>query len=194
MNPPVSYRIEHGSMGEVRVPRVALYGAQPQRAAENFRISGLRMPRRLIHTLGLIMACAAETNGGLERLDSTVAAATTASALEVANGVHDDHFPVAVFQTGRPGSSIMPGKLNPLIPEAVAMASVQILGNDAAIAMAGQSGQFQLNTMLPLIAYNLLRNIELLASSARVLNEKTLAGFTINEPVSRPRWTGTRCW
>ena len=68
-----------------------------------------------------------------------------------------------------------------LFPEAVAMACVQVMGNDAAIAMAAQSGNFQLNTMLPLIGYNLLQNIGLLASSARALGEKALAGFTVNE-------------
>jgi fumarate hydratase class II len=81
----------------------------------------------------------------------------------------------------QPGSSIMPGKINPVIPEAVAMACVQLLGNDTAITLAAQSGNFQLNTMLPLIAYNLLQGIELLASSAHVLNEKALAEFTVNE-------------
>ena len=81
----------------------------------------------------------------------------------------------------QPGSSLMPGKINPVIPEAVAMACVQVMGNDAAIALAGQSGNFQLNTMLPLISYNLLQNIALLASSARALGDKALAGFTVNE-------------
>jgi fumarate hydratase class II len=392
MNPEADYRIERDSMGEIRLPRETLYGAQTQRAVENFRISGYRMPARFIHTLGLIKACAAEANAGLERLDSTMADAITAAALEVANGVHDAHFPVDVFQTGsgtsthmnaneviarlatsrlahpvhpidhvnlgqssndviptaihvsallacretllpaldslvsiidrrsaelqdnvktgrthlmdampvtlgqelggwsvqlqrsregllgvlprleciaqggtavgtgvnthplfaqrfaailerrtgiafrpagnffaalssqdtavelsgqlrviavgllkivndlrwmnsgpqhglaeislpalQPGSSIMPGKINPVIPEAVAMACVQVMGNDAAIAMAGQSGNFQLNTMLPLIGSNLLQNIDLLAACARALAEKALAGFTVNE-------------
>jgi fumarate hydratase class II len=97
----------------------------------------------------------------------------------------------------QPGSSIMPGKVNPVIPEAVAMACVQILGNDTAIAMAGQSGQFQLNTMLPLIAYNLLQNIELLASSrlqpARSMKRRWPV-LPSTRPVSSPRCTGTRRW
>jgi fumarate hydratase class II len=391
MSAEVPYRTERDSMGEVRVPQQALYGAQTQRAVDNFAISGLRMPPRLIHSLGLIKACAAEANAELHCLDSGVAVAITAAALEVADGAHDEQFPVDVFQTGsgtssnmnaneviarlasrrlgrpvhpndevnlgqssndviptaihvsallacretllpaldalvaaidaraatladtvktgrthlmdampvtfgqelggwstqlrqgadglrgvlprlqsiaqggtavgtgvnahpqfaqrfatslerrtgiafspaenffaalsgqhtavelsgqlrgiavtllkiandlrwmnsgplhglaeirlpalQPGSSIMPGKVNPVIPEAVAMACVQLLGNDAAIAVAAQSGNFQLNTMLPLIAYNLLQSIELLASSARALNEKALAGFTVN--------------
>ena len=386
-----AYRIERDSMGEIRVPREVLYGAQTQRAVDNFRISEFRMPGRFIHALGLIKACAAEANAGLGTLDGAIASAITAAALEVADGVHDAHFPVDVFQTGsgtsthmnaneviarlaanrlgppvhpndhvnlgqssndviptaihvsallacretllpalddliavierradgladsvktgrthlmdalpvtfgqelggwsaqlqhasdgvrgvlprlmqvaqggtavgtgvtahplfaqsfaailerrsniafrpsgnffaaissqdtvvelsgqlrviavgllkiandlrwmnsgplhglaeirlpalQPGSSIMPGKINPVIPEAVAMACVQVMGNDAAIAMAAQSGNFQLNTMLPLIGYNLLQNIGLLASSARALGEKALAGFTVN--------------
>jgi fumarate hydratase, class II len=392
MNPEAAYRIERDSMGEIRLPREVLYGAQTQRAVENFRISDYRMPARFIHVLGLIKACAAEANAGLDRLDGPMADAIVAAALEVADGVHDAHFPVDVFQSGsgtstnmnaneviarlasrrldqpvhpndhvnlgqssndiiptvihvsallacretllpaldslvsiidrrtaelqdiaktgrthlvdampvtfgqelggwsaqlqrsreallgmlpglmriaqggtavgtgvnthpmfaqrfaailerrsgiafrpadnffaalssqdtavelsgqlrviavgllkiandlrwmnsgplhglaeislpalQPGSSIMPGKINPVIPEAVAMACVQVMGNDAAITMAGQSGNFQLNTMLPLIGYNLLQNIGLLATSARALAEKALAGFSVNE-------------
>jgi fumarate hydratase class II len=81
----------------------------------------------------------------------------------------------------QPGSSIMPGKVNPVAPEAVAMVCTQVLGNDVTIAVAGQSGNFQLNTMLPVIAYNLLQSIELLTGAARLLAEKALAGFSVNE-------------
>jgi fumarate hydratase class II len=81
----------------------------------------------------------------------------------------------------QPGSSIMPGKVNPVIPEAVMMVSAQVIGNDATIAMAGQSGNFQLNTMLPLIAYNLLQSIELLANASKLLAEKAVAGFKVQE-------------
>jgi fumarate hydratase class II len=81
----------------------------------------------------------------------------------------------------QPGSSIMPGKVNPVIPEAVTMIAAQVMGNDATIAIAGQSGNFQLNVMLPLIAYNLLQSIELLSNAARVLADSALAGFTVNE-------------
>ena len=80
----------------------------------------------------------------------------------------------------QPGSSIMPGKVNPVIPEAVAMVAAQVIGNDAAITIAGQSGNFQLNVMLPLIADNLLESLELLANAARLLAERTLAGFSVN--------------
>lgn len=80
----------------------------------------------------------------------------------------------------QPGSSIMPGKVNPVIPEAVAMVAADVIGKDAAIAVAGQSGNFQLNVMLPLIAYNLLQSIELLSNASEVLADKALASFTVN--------------
>ncbi len=386
-----SYRIEQDSLGEVRVPRRALYGAQTQRAAENFPISGLRMPRAFIRALGLIKACAARSNGELHHLESDIAQAVVSAAEAVARGEHDDQFPVDVFQTGsgtssnmnaneviarlaadasgrlvhpndhvncgqssndviptaihasallevreqllpalmhlaavideraaqladvvktgrthlmdalpltlgqelgawasqvrqamariegvqprlamlaqggtavgtgltahedfaarfahhlslhtgitfvpasdpfaaiacqdtavelsgqlktaavalmkiandlrwmnsgpltglaeirlpvlQPGSSIMAGKVNPVIPEAVAMACTQVMGNDVAVGIAGQSGNFQLNTMLPLIAYNLLQSIQLLANSARLLADKAVSGFEVN--------------
>ncbi|MGD2136751.1 MAG: class II fumarate hydratase [Gammaproteobacteria bacterium] len=385
------YRTEHDSLGEVRVPAAALYGAQTQRAVENFPISGLRMPRIFIRALGLIKASAARANAALALLDPGMAESIAEAALQVARGEHDDQFPVDIFQTGsgtstnmnaneviariaaqqsgqaihpndhvnrsqssndviptaihvsarlllqesllpaleyldseigrradeladvaktgrthlmdampltfgqelggwqaqirrnterlatvsprlerlaqggtavgtgvnappefasqfiyrlgeltgigfrtsgnlfealscqdtavelsgqlrviavslmkisndlrwmnsgpltgldevhlpalQPGSSIMPGKINPVIPEAVAMACAQVLGNDTTVAVAGQSGNFQLNTMLPVIAYNLLQSIELLAHSARVLGERVIGGFTVN--------------
>ncbi|HEX5513049.1 MAG TPA: lyase family protein, partial [Gammaproteobacteria bacterium] len=80
----------------------------------------------------------------------------------------------------QPGSSIMPGKVNPVIPEAAAMVAAQVIGNDATITVAGQSGNFQLNVMLPVIAYNLLQSIDLLAAAARLLAEKSIAGFQVN--------------
>jgi fumarate hydratase class II len=392
MSTETSYRLERDSMGEIRVPADALYGAQTQRAVENFPISGLRMPRPFIRALGLIKASAAHTNAVLGQLEPAMAEAIVAAATEVAGGDHDGQFPVDVFQTGsgtssnmnaneviahlatqrlgspvhpndhvnrsqssndviptaihvsaclllneellpalealaatierrahalaslvktgrthlmdampiklgqelggwqaqirhgserlsgvlprleyiaqggtavgtgvncpqefpgrfaeelsrrtgiafrpadnffealscqdtavelsgqlrviavslmkivndlrwmnsgplaglaeinlpalQPGSSIMPGKINPVIPEAVAMICAQVIGNDTTIALAGQSGNFQLNTMLPLIAYNLLQSLGLLARAAHILAEKAIAGFTVNE-------------
>jgi len=81
----------------------------------------------------------------------------------------------------QPGSSIMPGKVNPVIPEAVAMVASQVIGNDATITVAGGSGNFQLNVMLPVIALNLIQSIELLASAARVLADSAIAGFKVNQ-------------
>ena len=386
------FRIEHDSLGELRVPANALWGAQTQRAIENFPISGLRLPRDFIRALGLIKWAAATTNIELGALDAKRAAAIQKAALEVAEGRHNAHFPVDVFQTGsgtssnmnanevisrlasqyagalihpndhvnmsqssndviptalhvsallgleqhllpalaylngvisrriaeigtivktgrthlmdalpltfgqelsgwraqiengsarimesrvrlqaialggtavgtgvnahpkfaaratrylanksglelrpspnyfealssqdaavelsgqlrtlavsftkiandlrwmnsgplaglgeislpalQPGSSIMPGKVNPVIPEAVAMVAAQVIGNDTTITLGGQSGNFQLNVMLPLIAYNLLQSIELLSNAARVLADSAIAGFTVNE-------------
>jgi len=385
-------RIESDSMGKVEVPADALYGAQTQRAVENFPISGLRMPRGMIRALGLIKASAARVSRELGLLDAAMAEAIGVAAMAVAGGEHDRQFPIDVFQTGsgtssnmnaneviarlasaslgrtvhpndhvnmgqssndviptaihvsaalgisgsllpalkhladcldsraeeleavvktgrthlmdampvtlgqelggwaaqvrtgmeriegslprllalaqgatavgtginappefagrfaraisemtglefvpapdrfqalssqdaavemsgqlrtlavalmkiandlrwmnsgplaglgeitlpelQPGSSIMPGKVNPVIPEAVAMACAQVLGNDVTIAIAGQSGNFQLNVMLPVIALNLLQSIELLANGARVLADKAVSGFAVNE-------------
>src|SRR6202023_577956 len=81
----------------------------------------------------------------------------------------------------QPGSSIMPGKVNPVIPEATTMVAAQVIGNDATITVAGQSGNFQLNVMLPVIAHNLLQSIQLLANAARVLADSAIAGFKVNE-------------
>jgi len=378
-------------MGEVQVPADALYGAQTQRAVENFPVSGLVLPRGFIRALGLIKASAAEVNWALGELESEVAAAIREAAEEVAAGQHDRHFPIDVFQTGsgtstnmnaneviatlaarrlgqpvhpndhvnrgqssndviptalhvsalletrehllpalehlaatierratelagvvktgrthlmdampvtlgqelggwagqlradmdrlattlprvaqlaqggtavgtginahpefaerfaqtmshrtgerfvpavnrfaalssqdtavelsgqlrvlavsltkigndlrwmnsgplaglaeialpalQPGSSIMPGKVNPVIPEAVVMVCAQVIGNDVTVGLAGQSGNFQLNVMLPLIAYNLLQSIELLANVARLLADKAIEEFTVN--------------
>jgi len=81
----------------------------------------------------------------------------------------------------QPGSSIMPGKVNPVIPEAVCMVCAQVIGNDASIAIAGQSGNFQLNVMLPLVAYNLLQSIDLLGNACRQLAENAISGFSVNQ-------------
>ena len=387
----VETRTEHDSMGELQVPADSLWGAQTQRAVENFPVSGLRMPRNFIRALGLIKATAAEVNAELGLLDPALAQAIVAGSMEVADGQHDAQFPVDVFQTGsgtssnmnanevianlasrasaasvhpndhvnlgqssndtvptaihvaaslalreallpalkhlaktierkgkslghitktgrthlmdamplrfdqelggwaqqvrngiarikaaeprlhalaqggtavgtginahprfgarfakrlskhcsiqferspdffeslssqdaavevsgvlktiavsltkigndlrwmnsgplaglgeialpalQPGSSIMPGKVNPVIAEATVMVAAQVIGNDATITLAGASGNFQLNVMLPLIAYNLLQSIELLANVARLLADRAIAGFTVN--------------
>ena len=81
----------------------------------------------------------------------------------------------------QPGSSIMPGKVNPVIPEATAMVAAQVIGNDTAITIGGQSGNFELNVMLPMIANNLLNSINLIANVTRVLADKAITTFTVNE-------------
>ena len=388
------FRIEKDSLGEVKVPADALYGAQTQRAALNFPVSGIRFPRVFISALGLIKAIASEVNAGLGLLDAAIAQAIHQAALEVAEGRWDGQFPLDIFQTGsgtstnmnaneviaaranqllgtkdaaihpnnhvnmgqssndvipaaihvgayievselllpafrhlhatlkkresdlsdvvktgrthlmdampvklsqeisgwayqveqsieriesalprlaklaiggtavgtginapgefgrivasrlagrtklpfveadnhfaaqatmdtavelsghlkasassfmkmandlrwmnsgplaglgeislpalQPGSSIMPGKVNPVMCEMMMMVCAQVTGNDAAITIANQQGNFELNVMLPVIALNLLQSITLLGNAARLLADKAIAGFTVN--------------
>lgn len=81
----------------------------------------------------------------------------------------------------QPGSSIMPGKVNPVIPEAARMVSAQVMGNDVVIALSNAMGDFQLNVMLPVIAHNILQSITILANASRLLAEKAIEGFEVNE-------------
>jgi fumarate hydratase, class II len=386
------YRTEHDTMGEVQVPDSALYGAQTQRAIDNFSISDLRLPARFIHAVAQIKKAAAQANLQLELLEEPIANAIVQASDVIISGEHADQFPVDVFQTGsgtstnmnvneviahlasemigkkvhpndhvnmsqssndtipsaihisaalaceeklfpaienlhtslsgkaeqlnavvktgrthlmdampltfgqeingwasqiegnyirlqtslsqllqlaqggtavgtgvnahpyfadlfakklsentdtpftpatnffalmsaqdtavaisgqlktlavslmkisndlrwmnsgplaglaeislqalQPGSSIMPGKVNPVIPEAVCMVCAQVIGNDASITVAGQSGNFQLNVMLPLIAYNLLQSIELLSNACSQLANNAIATFSVNQ-------------
>jgi fumarate hydratase, class II len=101
------FRIEHDSMGELRVPADALWGAQTQRAVQNFPVSGRPMPRGFIRALGLIKAAAADVNAGFGLLPKTQATAIRNAAMSVAEGAHDAHFPIDVFQTGSGTSSNM---------------------------------------------------------------------------------------
>jgi len=77
-----------------------------------------------------------------------------------------------------PGSSIMPGKVNPVIPEAVNLVAAQVMGNDAAISICGALGQLELNIMMPVIAYDLLQSVDILANGSKVLAEKCVSGIT----------------
>ena len=81
----------------------------------------------------------------------------------------------------QPGSSIMPGKVNPVIPEAVAMVAADVIGNDVTITVAGQAGNFQLNVMLPVVAYNLLKSIAILTGGMNVLADKAIKSFKVNK-------------
>jgi len=101
------FRVEHDSMGEVRVPAAARWGAQTQRAVENFPVSGLRIERALIGALASIKGAASVVNGELEVLPEDVAVAIHDAAVEVSRGTWDDHFPIDVFQTGSGTSTNM---------------------------------------------------------------------------------------
>jgi aspartate ammonia-lyase len=81
----------------------------------------------------------------------------------------------------QPGSSIMPGKINPVIPEMAAMVSFQVVGNDIAVAMAVQGGQLELNVMMPTMAYSVLQSITILTNMLRQLTDKCVAGITANQ-------------
>src|SRR3954451_15459084 len=118
------FRIEHDSMGEVRVPAKALWRAQTQRAVENFPLSGLTVDPALIAALGAIKGAAATVNAELRVLDSDVAAAITTAAAEVADGRHNDAFPIDVYQTGSGTSSNMNAN------EVIATLAARSLGRD----------------------------------------------------------------
>ena len=122
---PDSHRIEKDSLGEVRVPADALYGAQTQRAAENFPISGRRFTRRFIEALGRLKEAAAETNAELGLLPRDLADAIGAAAREVADGAWDDHFPLDIYQTGSGTSTNMNAN------EVIAALANRALGGDA---------------------------------------------------------------
>src|SRR5919112_3585626 len=104
---PEDYRVEHDTMGEVRVPAAALYQAQTQRAVDNFPISGVPIDPALIGALGLIKGAAAQVNAKLGVLDADQAMAIAAAAETVAHGDRDAEFPIDVFQTGSVTSSNM---------------------------------------------------------------------------------------
>lgn len=116
------FRIENDSMGDVKVPKGAYYGAQTQRAVENFPVSGLRMPRSFIRALGLLKKTAAAINRELGLLDETRADAIIQAAGEVREGAHDGQFVVDVFQTGSGTSTNMNAN------EVIANRAIEILG------------------------------------------------------------------
>ena len=101
------FRTERDSMGELQVPADALYGAQTQRAVNNFPISGLPMPRGFIRALGLVKVACATANEKLGLLDKKFADVIRSAATDVANGKYDEHFPIDVFQTGSGTSTNM---------------------------------------------------------------------------------------
>ncbi len=112
-----------------------------------------------------------------------VALVKIANDLRLMNSGPLTGFGEITLQALQPGSSIMPAKVNPVIPEAVLMAAAQVIGNDTTIALAGLGGNFQLNTMLPVAAAKILESIDLLAGSARALAEKVIEGMQVNREV-----------
>src|SRR5499427_7501113 len=115
-------RIERDSMGEMRVPAEALYGAQTQRAVENFPISNLRFPREFIRAMGLIKLASARANMELGLIDKTIGKAIVQAAQEVVDGKLDEHFVLDIFQTGSGTSTNMNAN------EVISNRAIQILG------------------------------------------------------------------
>lgn len=122
------YRIEHDTMGEVKVPKDALWRAQTQRAVENFPISGRGLESQQIRALGLLKAACAQVNKDLGNLDAEKADAIIAAAKEIADGKHDDQFPIDVFQTGSGTSSNM--NTNEVIASIAKANGVEVHPND----------------------------------------------------------------
>lgn len=151
----------------------------PRVAAQLQRLTGVAFCAMENRFMGLSSQDAAlEMSGQLKTL--AVSLMKIANDLRWMNsgplaGIGDIHLPDL-----QPGSSIMPGKVNPVIPEAVMMVCAQVMGNDTTITVAAQHGNFQLNVMLPVIARNLLESIHLLANACRVLAHKCVAGFSVN--------------
>ncbi len=133
-------RVEHDSMGEVEVPRDALWRAQTQRAVQNFPISGTPIEPALVHAIGQVKAAAATVNGELGILEPAQAEAVTRAAHQVAAGEHDDAFPVDVFQTGSGTSSNM--NANEVIASLAARAGTEVHPNDHVNASQSSNDTF----------------------------------------------------
>lgn len=170
-----NYRIERDSLGEVRVPADALYGAQTQRAIENFPVSGIRFPRVFIRALGMIKGAAAEVNRELGLLDEQRARAIQQAAEEVAEGKWDEHFPIDIFQTGSGTSTNMNAN------EVIANRATQILGGEIGSRLVhpndhvnmGQSSNDVIPTAIHVSAY--LQVQEVLLPALRHLHEVLLS-------------------
>ena len=159
----MEYRVEHDTMGEMRVPADALYGAQTQRAVENFPISGLRFPRPFIRALGLIKSAAARVNGRLGQLPADLAASIEKAADAVAAGDDDAQFVVDIFQTGsgtstnmnanevighlagaHPNDHVNRGQSsNDVIPSAIHVSAAMLVTEDLLPAMAELAGSLR---------------------------------------------------
>jgi fumarate hydratase, class II len=140
MDAEAKFRIEHDSMGEVRVPADALWRAQTQRAVENFPISGRPLPPALIHALARIKASAARTNAELGVVTGEQRDAITAAVTGIVDGRHDDHFPIDVFQTGSGTSTNM--NVNEVISSLTAQAGVECHPNDVVNASQSSNDTF----------------------------------------------------
>ena len=167
------FRTEHDSMGEVLVPRDALWRAQTQRAVENFPISGTPLERRMIEALALVKGAAARANRDLGILPEQQAAAIADAAAEVAAGTHDAHFPIDVFQTGSGTSSNM--NTNEVIASLATRAGVELHPNDHVNASQSSNDTFPTAIHVAVtraVVGDLLPAIDVLGSSLEAKSEE----------------------
>ncbi|MCE0485617.1 class II fumarate hydratase [Ornithinimicrobium sediminis] len=176
-------RTEHDSMGEIEVPVDALYGAQTARAVLNFPISGQRVPTEVVHALARVKQCAATVNADLGVLDADLASAIADAADEVARGLHDEHFPVDVYQTGSGTSTNM--NVNEVVARLASRGGLTVHPNDH--VNAGQSSNDTFPTALRIVAVDLARTVldpglaaleEALLAKAEELADVVKAGRT----------------
>jgi len=179
------YRIEKDSMGEVKVPQAALYGAQTQRAVDNFPVSGICISRPLIHALGVIKQGAAKVNAELDNIPKDVAHAIQLAAQEVIDGKLDEHFPIDIYQTGSGTSSNM--NANEVIAhramELVPDLSVKVHPNDH--INFGQSSNDTFPTAIRIAAYLEAKNT--LIPALKYLRETLLKGAEYSHVVKTGR-------
>ncbi|MFC6152670.1 class II fumarate hydratase [Nocardioides yefusunii] len=164
--PVGDFRIEHDSMGEVKVPAYALWRAQTQRAIENFPISGTTLEPRHVRALGLVKQAAARVNGELGVVDPARARAIDAAAAEIAGGEHGEHFPLDVFQTGSGTSSNM--NSNEVIASLAARAGVEVHPNDHVNASQSSNDTFPTSIHVAAtlaVVEDLLPSLDVLATS-----------------------------
>jgi fumarate hydratase class II len=174
-----------------RLQRLAIGGTAVGTGINTHPDFGRQVAALLADATGLPLVCSGDHFRDLASQDAAVEMSGQLNALAVVlmkiandlrwmnsgplNGLGEIRLPAL-----QPGSSIMPGKVNPVIPEAVAMVCAQVIGNHQTITLAAQSGNFQLNVMLPVIAFNLLQSIELLANATTALADRAIAGFDVD--------------
>jgi len=188
----VEYGIERVESACVRLQRLAQGGTAVGTGINADQRFGAAFARKLAKRSGVAFAPNPDYFESLSAQDAAVECSgqlktVAVSLMKIANDLRwMNSGPLAglgeiALPALQPGSSIMPGKVNPVIPEATCMVAAQVIGNDAAITIGGQAGNFQLNVMLPMIARNLIESIELLANVSRLLADTAIAGFTVNE-------------
>ena len=176
----MEYRIEHDTMGEVRVPADRYWGAQTQRSYENFKIGTQRMPEEIIHAFGILKKAAAQANLALGALDEERAVAIQQAADEVISGKLQDHFPLVIYQTGSGTQS------NMNVNEVIANRANEILGKNLKAAMTPSRPRCTSRPYKPSKTACSLRSISSQTRS-RGWKRKTRISSKPEEPICRMR-------